>query len=236
VTTAGVQNGAVSAPDPAKAVLIPASALAAGAYGSFWVTDLKVHNPGAAAATVRIFYLPTQTANASASFGDFIIGPNATLVVPNILKNLYGMEAGFGTLLLVPQSPSGARVQAVSRTFNQQTLGTYGQFIPGVALSGKGALLGLGKGAHTRTNAGFAAGPSGATLALQLYAADGTALGSPVPYTLGVNAHIQTSDIFAAAGAAASDNVFGIFTVTAGSAFGYASVVNYDDPIFIPMQ
>lgn len=242
VTTAGVRSGAVSAPDPSKAVLIPASALAAGAFGSFWMTDLKVHNPGAAAATVRIYYLPTQTPNASASFGDFIIGPNATLVVPNILKNLYGMEAGFGTLLLVPQSPAGARVQAVSRTFNQQTLGTYGQFIPGVALSafaqagGKGALLGLGKGAHTRTNAGFAAGPSGATLALQLYAADGTALGSPVPYTLAVNAHIQTPDIFTAAGAAASDNVFGVFTVTAGSAFGYASVVNYDDPIFIPMQ
>jgi hypothetical protein len=242
VTLEGVQTGSVAVPDPAAATVIPASALAAGAYGSFWVTDLKVHNPGAAAATVRVFYLPTQTANASAPYGDFVIASGATLVVPNVLKHLFGMEAGFGTLLLVPQSPAGARVMAVSRTYNQQALGTYGQFIPGVARSAflsagsTGVLLGLGKGTHTRTNTGFASGPSGAALSLQLYSGGGAPLGAAVPYTLESNSHIQTSDIFAAAGAATTDNAFALFTVTDGSAFGYASVVNFDDPIFIPMQ
>lgn len=242
VTLGGIQTAAVTVPDPTKAVFLPASALTAGAYGSFWITDLKVHNPGAEAATVRIYYLPTQISSVTAVCGDLVLPAGSTLVVPNILKTLFGQEAGFGPLLLVPQSPATARILAVSRTYNLQPLGTYGQFIAGVPMSAfissgaKGYLLGLGKADKLRSNAGFASGPSGVTLSLQLYSGGGNPVGKPVPVSLAANSHIQYSDIFNAASAAAAENVFGIFTVTAGSGYGYASVVNYEDPIYIPMQ
>jgi hypothetical protein len=242
VTVSGVQTQTVAVPEPNAALLIPASALAAGAFNSYWVTDLRVHNPGATPATVRIHYLPTQTANTAAAAGDFVIPASTTLAIPNILKSLYGLSEGVGALLVVPTSPSGAHLLAVSRTYNLTSAGTYGQFIPGVAVSGFASigqtlnLLGLGKGAHTRTNAGFVSGTGGAALSITLRKGDGTVLGTPYPVTLGANSHIQLGDIFAFTGASAQENVFAEVVLSSGTAFSYASVINYDDPIFIPMR
>ncbi|GEM_PF-1586891 len=250
VTLAGIQTGAVPGAEASGSISVPAAALAAGAYGSFFVTDLKVHNPGTEAVTLRVFYLPTQMSNTTASYGDFVLPPGATMVLPNILKNLFGMEAGFGPLLLVPLAPSGSRVLAVSRIYNWQYSEehkgylTFGQFIPGVARSaflaagGTARLLGLGKGEKVRTNAGFTSGPDGCQLSFQLRTGSGASLGNPVPVTLGANSHIQFNDIFNTAQAPAQENVFGVFTVTSGTAFGYASVADNDtsDPVFVSMQ
>lgn len=238
VTLNGIQQNTV--PSDGSGYIIPASALAYGAYGSRWVTDLKINNSSNSSSTFRIFYLPTQSNNATALSTDFILQASQTLSIPNILKILFGLSEGVGCILVLPLNDSSLLI--TSRTYNLTTNGTYGQFIKGYPLSsfigtgGKGYLLGLQKDQRMRTNVGFNSLSEGAKLKISLYKGDGTHLASSEK-TLLPNSHLQINDIFADLNVQGNSNSYAVVEVISGKIFSYASVVNNQssDPIFIPM-
>lgn len=238
VTLNGIQQNTV--PSGGAGYIIPASALAYGAYGSRWVTDLKINNSSTSSSTFRIFYLPTQSNNTTVLSADFILQTSQTLSIPNILKVLFGLSEGVGSILVFPLNDSSLLI--TSRTYNLTANGTYGQFIKGYPLSsfigtgGKGYLLGLQKDQRMRTNVGFNSLSEGATLKISLYKGDGTYLASSEK-TLPSNSHLQINDIFADLNVQGNSNSYIIVEVLSGKIFSYASVVNNQssDPIFIPM-
>lgn len=238
VTLNGIQQNTV--PSSGSGYIIPASALAFGAYGSRWVTDLKINNSSNSGSTFRIFYLPTQSNNATALSADFTLQASQTLSIPNILKVLFGLSEGVGSLMVVTLNDSSLLIS--SRTYNLTTSGTYGQFIKGYPLSSfiekgeKGYLLGLQKDQRMRTNVGFNSLSEGATLKISLYKGDGTYLASSEK-TLLSNSHLQINDIFADLNVQGNSNSYAVVEVISGKIFSYASVVNNQssDPIFIPM-
>lgn len=238
VSLNGIQQNTV--PSSGAGYIIPASALAFGAYGSRWVTDLKINNSSNSSSTFMIFYLPTQNNNTTALSADFVLQASQTLSIPNILKVLFGLSEGVGSLLVLPLDDSSLLI--TSRTYNLTTQGTYGQFIKGYPLSsfigsgGKGYLLGLQKDQRMRTNVGFNSLSEGATLKISLYKGDGTYLASSEK-TLLSNSHLQINDIFADLNVQGNSNSYAVVEVISGKIFSYASVVNNQssDPIFIPM-
>lgn len=239
VTLNGIQQNSVNS---INGYIIPASALTYGAYGSRWVTDVKIHNPENKNISFRIFYLPTQINNLNASSGDFNLGSNQTLSIPNILRVLFGLTDGVGAILITPLE-SSPNLLITSRTYNLTNQGTYGQFIKGYPVSRfissgtKGYLLGLQKDSRMRTNVGFNSLSEGANFKITLINGSGTNLASK-EITLPSNSHIQINDIFSDLQAQGNSNSYAIIEVLSGKVFSYASVVNNQssDPIFVPMQ
>jgi len=238
VTLNGIQQNVVLSDN---GYIIPASALASGAYGSKWVTDVKIYNSSNSNITFRIYFLPTQSSNTSALSGDFILETSQTLAIPNILKILFGLSEGVGAILITPQQ-SDSKLLITSRTYNLTDVGTYGQFIKGYSVSNfistgqKGYLLGLQKDSRMRTNVGFNSLSDGASLKISLYSGDGTFLASKEKSLL-PNSHYQINDIFAELNVAGNSNSYAIIEVLSGNIFSYASVVNNqsNDPVFVPM-
>ncbi len=238
VTLYGIQQNNVSSNN---GFIIPASALASGAYGSNWVTDVKIYNSSNSNITLRIYFLPTQSNNISAASGDFILESSQTLSIPNILKILFGLTEGVGAILITPQQ-ANSNLLTTSRTYNLTEEGTYGQFIKGYSVNDfitsgeKGYLLGLQKDSRMRTNVGFNSLSEGANLKISLYKGDGTLLASKEK-ALQANSHYQINDIFADLNVSGNSNSYAIVEVLSGSVFSYASVVNNqsNDPVFVPM-
>lgn len=227
---------------PSSGYIIPASALAYGAFGSRWVTDLKITNPLNKDISFRMYFLPTQTDNSNAISGDFVLGSFNTLSIPNILNTLFGMTEGIGAILISPFEEL-SELLIISRTYNLTENGTYGQFIKGYPLTGflgkdeKSYLLGLQKDVRMRTNVGFNSLYEGAKLKLSLYNGNGEFLASK-EINLKVNSHYQINDIFNELNVQGHSNSYAVIEVSSGKVFSYASVVNNQssDPVFVPMQ
>ncbi len=69
----------------------------AGIFPSNWYTDVWVHNPGADAATARIFLLERSTANPDPPWVDVMVAPGDTKKLGNIVETLFHREV-FGAL------------------------------------------------------------------------------------------------------------------------------------------
>jgi hypothetical protein len=78
-------------------VFLPMVGRQVGVFPSNWYTDVWIHNPGADAATARIFLLERGTANPSPPFVDLLVAPGATEKVVNIVEALFHREV-FGAL------------------------------------------------------------------------------------------------------------------------------------------
>ena len=111
-------------------IVIPAAALAEGAGGSFFVTDLEVHNRGGSPAEVVLKWLPRATDNTNPlESAPVTIAPGATRRFANVLATAFGLGSGVGAILV---ESSTDRLSAMSRTFNRGDDGTFGQSLPGV--------------------------------------------------------------------------------------------------------
>ncbi len=69
----------------------------AGIFPSNWYTDVWIHNPGADAATARVFLLERGTANPSPPYVDLLVAPGDTEEVVNVVETLFHREV-FGAL------------------------------------------------------------------------------------------------------------------------------------------
>ena len=120
-----------SAPD-ARECFIPAAAVAAGAQGAFFQTDLEINNTGAEEAQVSFQWLPRGEDNSEPTQSDPIaLAPGQSLRFENVLTELFGLEPdSLGALKLVASTES---VIGMSRTYNVPGAKTAGTFRPGPA-------------------------------------------------------------------------------------------------------
>ncbi|HKS24921.1 MAG TPA: hypothetical protein VJZ76_19150 [Thermoanaerobaculia bacterium] len=107
-------------------LVLPGAARTAGAFGSFWSTDVTFYNPSDAPQTVQVHYAAngnTLTIAADNS-RSVTLGPREIRTIPDILKNLFLFESGIGALYIVPGA--GQAVNVTSRTYTQSDKGTFG--------------------------------------------------------------------------------------------------------------
>jgi len=232
----------LTAPQPYTYV-IPATAKAVGANKTNWLTDMMVFNPGGMAVNAYAYFLETGRDNSAAPGVGVGIGGSRFIRINDLVSRMFGGVNTSGALILASPQP----LEITSRTYNDQgAAGTYGQFIPALSLDDvltdaqNGTLLHLSKTSHFRTNIGGANLLSTPlTLAIALYAKDGSLLGT-APYVLQPYEHFQTSAFIDQFTGSDVDDAYAVASSpTAGARFiVYASVVDNitGDPIFIPPQ
>jgi len=120
--------------------VIPASANAAGNFGTRWLTQFSVFNPQLDyPLTISVTFLPTG--GGAGMERTFTVPANGTVLSDNILDDLFGLKSGSGALLVatfpednpkVPDDVLSRSFLVTTNTYNNVKSGTYGQTIPGV--------------------------------------------------------------------------------------------------------
>lgn len=224
-----------------ESVFIPAVAHAAGANGTFFVTDVRLFNPGSADVVADLYFAAAGAA--SRQHAVMSIEAHEVEYLPDVVLTTLGQASGIGALEI---RPTGGELMAASRTYNTAASGTYGQFIAGQPASeaaGQGEplhILHVAKSEILRANVGFCE-TAGGGVAVQatMYDEHGLELGAR-SYQLEPYGFRQINDVFGALSVGPDDTVRVVLEVTAGQGqiIGYASVVDNlsSDQICIPAQ
>jgi hypothetical protein len=141
--TAVLLSSPADAQEIAHTQFFPILARTAGVGGTQWVTDLTVHNMTDDQLTVGVQFLEADTANVfNPSFPDrFTLAPRETLLIADVLHELFGFDTDIkGAMLvtvdpsLIASNPAGAEILATTRTYNVgDPAGTFGQTVPSLS-------------------------------------------------------------------------------------------------------
>ena len=96
-------------------LFLPMAGRQAGVHPSNWYTTVWIHNPGAEAATARVFFLQRGTANPAPPWVDVLVAPGDTQMLENVVETYFHLEA-FGALRVTCDSQ---RLVVTSRVFSQ---------------------------------------------------------------------------------------------------------------------
>lgn len=164
---------------------IPAAAVASGAEGAFYQTDVDVSNADDVPIDYEFSWLPRGEDNSERTDSETLtLAAGKSVRYANVLTEVFGLEPDwFGGLLI---RASSRDLLAMSRTYNlgdDGAEGTYGQAMP--AMSSQDFIQGTtrrilfgSESADMRTNVGCQNGSDSMTVVyLDLYKADGTSLG-----------------------------------------------------------
>jgi hypothetical protein len=163
---------------------VPAAALAAGAEGAFFQTDIDVNNAGMDSSYV-FMWLPRGEDNSSPDQSDSMtLGAGMSAMYQNVLSEVFGAEPDAVGALGI-QSPS-ADFLSMSRTYNVPVVkaaGTFGQALPGIQegdmieANDRRRIIFLSEDDDFRSNVGCTNG-SGVTtqIKVELFNADGDSL------------------------------------------------------------
>lgn len=190
----------VAAPAAETVVYVPAAAHSPGRDGTFWVTELRLYNPGAADATVTLAFLPAGSDNRQAAEVGVTVPSRRGVVLPDVVSRTFGASGG-GSVRLRESAP----VLVASRTFNvgHPSAGTFGVSVPAVPASSaleKGLIHPL-VNAASRSNAGFLNPSEGAAkVALRLLDAEDGALLASGEVSVPPLGFLQVDDVFASLG------------------------------------
>ncbi|MEA2491182.1 MAG: hypothetical protein QOH21_2974 [Acidobacteriota bacterium] len=112
-------------------LVVPGVARLAGAYGSFWQTDLVIYNPSAGTKQVKVRYSPLadNTARVIPLEITLLLNPKEQRVVKDALNTLFHLNEGGGGLEFEPES-GGIFVN--SRTYTKSGEGTFGFGMQGI--------------------------------------------------------------------------------------------------------
>ena len=198
-----------SSPAQSPRQLIPAAAATAGAEGSYWRTDLAIHNPSPAPAEVVIELIPTGFTG-GLDDPEWVIlpdplQPGQTVVIGDVLGTFFPDHAT-GALVVVARNPTDGPVPIVvsSRTWTPETdgIGTLGQGIGGIPWAGgdlmveEWVLPGLESTDAFRTNLGLV-NPTWTyveTFAVEIFDPPGASMGI-LFYSLNPRAHVQINNL-----------------------------------------
>jgi hypothetical protein len=142
--------------------LIPAAAVAAGAQGAFFQTDVEINNAGSEEAQVAFSWLPRGQDNPEPVVSEsYVLAPGQSRRFENVLSEAFGLAPdSAGALRLVSSSSS---VIGMSRTYNipgGKAAGTFGQELPAVResemISGgeRRRIIFMSEDSDTRANVG----------------------------------------------------------------------------------
>lgn len=222
--------------------IVPAVADLNGGSGS-WRSDLRVFNSGAAPQNATLTFFPNNNPSASMS-QNVTINPGEVKAVDNIVQSLFGATNVAGALHVATNTV--APLVVTSRTYDQTSKGTLGQFIPAVTQadavgSGERALniLQVEDSAHYRTNLGVAeVTGKPATVEVSVVLPD-SKISPHIQFTLGAYESTQFP-IISSLGLGATYNARVSVKVLDGSGkiTAYGSVVDMTTqaPTFIPAQ
>lgn len=218
----------------AQTLVVPAAANAEGANQTNWRTDLQLKAPESQSATFTLELLQTNKDNSAPSSVEGAVAAGQSLRFENILESEFGYT---GTAALRITTTDGL-ILATSRTYNDDSGGTYGQTVPAVSADGgfgygnDATLILLSRSpdpsAGFRTNIGLVNLVGAQTkIEIDLFAADGTGLGM-VTRNLKPFEHKQVNDVFEAAGAQDVPDGFAVVRTISDSGrfLTYASVVD----------
>ena len=172
-------------PSPSTAFLtfVPAAAAAAGAQGSFFVTDVDVHNAGTSTMSYSFLWLPRDTDNTSpVESPRFSLQPGASVRYSDVLTEVFSVQGAVGALAVSADSEA---ILVMSRTYNLTDTGTIGQALPGVAAADltpageRARVLFMTENPAYRSNLGILNGVNAPiTVEWELYGTDGVSLGT----------------------------------------------------------
>lgn len=209
---------------------------AEGSGGSQWRTDVGVVNKESGTANFE-FYLYTSSGTLK---GTASVVANGSAIYPDIVNQL--KYSGSGSM----EVRSDRNFILTSRTYNQTSNGTYGQFLDGYTTAqglkaGEEAYLGqLTENSAFRTNIAFTnTGTTSASLTVYLYNSSGTQLAN---YTVNLNPGEYKQELQPFKNKAGQTNMasgYAKVKVNSGSGIiGYASVVDnkLSDGTTIPLK
>jgi len=212
---------------------IPAAAVASGAQGAFFQTDVDVSNADDSTAEYQFMWFPRGVDNSEPMTSEtFALGAGKSARYVNVLSEVFGLEPdSLGAVAIMATSPD---LLAMSRTYNTpsgEATGTYGQAIPAIRPEDfiqhgeRRRILFGSENADMRTNIGCQNGGAGtAAVFFELYSADGTSLGRPFE-VLNPLGNVQLNRIFD--GHNPVDGYVDVWTATAGGLFYcYGSVLD----------
>jgi hypothetical protein len=229
-----------AAPSAASAQMIPIVASSPG-LKAFWVSDVRVLNAGSSTAQVTLEFRPEKTSPGTFKSVSKTIEPGHVLALDDVLETAFGISNTKGSLRIVSKT-SGALLLITSRTYNKTSHGTYGQFVPAVAVgftgSGHTTVIQMdGKGGF-HSNVGICnISGSSITVGYDVKDATGATLGSG-SVDLGPYQVEHITHVFKSVGATPTDNARIDFHLdSAGGAFtAYGTLVDDTsaDAIYIP--
>lgn len=229
---------------PGESAYIPGSAHVTGTGGTQWRTDLEVLNLDTQTATFAIDILERNHRNDAPVSKTLTLESGRTMRSNDALSSLFGFT-GAAALRI---RPLAGLIMVTSRTFNQASKGTYGQFIaaePGDASFAAGesaTLIQLADSASSssgyRTNIGLV-NTSGAsiTVTVDLRNGGGAHLGTET-VDLRAYEYKQMDRIFRSVTSSDLASCYAVLTSSTpgGSFLAYGSVVDNrsGDPVFVP--
>ena len=155
-----------------------------GAFGSRWITDVTLYNPGSSPLSVDLQFTSNGDDDAARLERTVSLQSREIRVLGDLLGTLFGLEEASGALQIVP--PAGTSVDAVSRTYTTSRGSTYGYSTPAVDV---GAALG------SRFRATFAGAFEGPNFQTTLSIADSSPRGTEATLTASSNGTTAAADV-----------------------------------------
>lgn len=218
---------------------IPVVANSMGAYGSFWKSDIILHNPNNKNIYADLIFQENGKDNTNALKKEVIIESNSSLKISNPVENLFGKENTLGAMRI----EATGKVISFSITVNAKDGGIHSQFIPGYSIKDSFKeyqelrLIQLKSNNDFRTNIGFVNLTSrNLGIEILVYKENGEKIGDDMYYFLPFE-FFQENDIIKKFTNENIENGYAIIKSSTKNAsfFAYASVIDNktNDSIFI---
>lgn len=172
-------RGVVEGP---RVSVVAAAARTKGAGGSKWVTDLSIANPGEVATRVTVHAQRWQANSVNPEPRSWNLTAGTSLELRDVLASAFSID-GNATLRIESDLP----VVTISRTYNDTSNGTFGQFARALPLGHAigdevvGHLLMLEDSPRFRTNIGVAnLSDHEVSVEVEVIAADGSSIGAEI--------------------------------------------------------
>lgn len=210
-----------------------------------WRSDVRVFNPLPNTIVPLTLRFYPQGAPGSPLTRQISVTAGEVLVLDNVLQDTFGISGATGALHV--ETATASPLVVTARTFDLQSSGTYGQFIPAVVATDAVGLnerslnvLQLEQSDPYRTNLGLAeVSGQPATVELNLVLPNSTA-GTVLRINLAANEFRQLGSVLALMGASTGYNarISARVIAGAGRVFAYASNIDNltQDPTYIPGQ
>lgn len=217
-------------PEPVITTLfIPVAASNEGAGGTFFRTDVWIHNPHSFLLEVEVSHLPPPSSGQAPVAKVFLVQARSQRHLRDIVATEFGRSGG-GALKLTATSG----FVATSRTYNDPadpSVGTSGLSIaaqPVTQTLARAVIPGLSNSTSFRSNVGaFNPGPNPIEIRFALYDENGLLIGEQSRAFASLE-WFQANTIFAFLGASGngSENAYAILSSEEGSFFSYGTVVD----------
>ncbi len=174
-------------PMDSDSYLIPAVARTSGAGGSFFSTEVEIHNTSYSKIDYELEFVPREGFNATlqrVKSGMLQIGGPMTVRHHDVLRTLFGLDGDCAGSVVVRASPSHGLI-VTTRVFAVAGEGTFGQGLPGlpferlIATEERWRLPFITETNRFRSNLGLASGTDGT---IRIYWAASTEDGQPLDY------------------------------------------------------